>query len=110
MILHDSSSRRQTAASDPVAEHLAALRLDRIQQLAREIELRSEREPDELERITMRLLLDEYASALAHLRAIAREGARNVEQAPAPLKDVRRYVDREREIEAKQRASAAPSD
>jgi hypothetical protein len=58
----------------------------------------------------MRLLLDEYSSALAHLRAVAREGASRVKGARAALKDVRRYVERRRDRAATRPASTAPSD
>lgn len=110
VILDDGSRRRHTTWSNPVDEHLASLRLDRVQQLAREVESRSGRETDELDRVAMRLLLDEFASALFHMRAVAREAAKNMERGPAALKDVRRYVEKEREIEIKQLAATAPSD
>lgn len=109
LILNDGSARRHAPASDPVEQHLASLRLDRIQRLKREVEERSGLETDELDKVAMRLLLEEYASALVHLRAVAREGARNVQSAPAALKDVRRFVEKQQARQAKRPASTAPS-
>jgi len=108
-ILNDASARRHAPASDPVEQHLASLRLDRIQRLTREVEERTGLETDELDKVAMRLLLEEYASALVHLRAVAREGAKNVQAAPAALKDVRRFVEKQQARLAKRPASTAPS-
>ena len=67
-------------------------RFERIRRLSDEIRNRTTVEPDRLDKLMMRLLLDEYAHALAHLRANARECATNIEKVPSALKDVRRVV------------------
>ena len=67
-------------------------RFDRIQRLTRELDDRSGLEPDELDGVTLRLLLDEYANALAHFRAVARDCEGKVTDVRAALKDVRRFV------------------
>ena len=94
-ILNDADTRHNAAAADPVDLHLKSVRLDRIRQLTRAVEDRIGLEPDGLDGITMRLLLDEYTAAVAHLRAVAREAAKRVAGAPAPIKDVGRYLTRQ---------------
>lgn len=96
-ILNESSPRRLAVSPDPVEQHLASVRLDRIQRLARESQERIGIEADELDRVAMRLLLEEYSSAIVHLRAVAHASATVMEGAPAALKDVRRFVEKQRD-------------
>ena len=108
-ILNDTSVRRGTSAQDMVELHLGSVRLERIQRLTREVDGRVGNEIDELDRVAMRLLLEEYVAAVAHLRAVLRDGAQAVEDAPAALKTVRRYIG-QRQRHQKAPVATAPSD
>jgi len=96
--------------ADSIERHLSRVNVDRIRGLARDIERHADDAIDGVNGIVMRLLLDEYVAALAHLRAAMHETATMFQTAPAAVKDVRRYVIQQRERQEQQRASAAPSE
>ena len=99
-----------TPAADAIDRHLARLRLDRVQQLTQHIERHSDRTGDQVDGIALRVLVHEYVTALAHLRAATQEAASRIEAVPPTIKDVRRCLQQEVDLQEKRPASAEPSD
>lgn len=108
-ILNDTRPYGEASALDPV-EHLHRVRLQRIQGLTAQLDDRTGHDVDEMDGVAMRLLLDEYAGALAQLRAVAREGAKTLEGVAAVVRKDRSLVDHQLEQQEKRPASTAPSD
>jgi hypothetical protein len=108
-ILHNASIPRAAATTDAVDVHLRSVPFDRIRQLTAEIDRGAEHDVDELDRVAMRLLLEEYVSAVAHLRAVSRIASQRVDSAPGPLKELRMYVHRQTKLRerAQRRAESA---
>jgi hypothetical protein len=84
-------SRNEADAADV---HLASVPVERIRRLTAELQHDSSRQPDEIDALVMRLLINEYATAVAHLRAVARMAASRVDGAAAPMREARRALHR----------------
>jgi hypothetical protein len=54
----------------------------------------------------MRVLLNDYITAVQHLRSVARAAEAQLEAASAPLTDVRRFVWRELKLQEARRQAA----
>jgi cob(I)alamin adenosyltransferase len=77
---------------DPAETHLASIDLERIRQVTCELQNRADEMPDDLDAVTARVLLNDYASAVGHLRAAARLAERRVASASAPIEEARRFI------------------
>ena len=87
-------------AQDPVAVHLADVPAARIQELTRMLQQRPVELNDDIDALAMRLLLNEYITAIGHLRAVARVAASLVDAGAVPVKQSQRFLrleDRRRE-------------
>jgi hypothetical protein len=94
-----TQSRPVSAQSGPESPdaadvHLASVPLERIGQITRELENRAGEETDEIDALAMRLLLNDYVIAVAHLRAVARLAEQCVDAAWTPVDDARSLVRR----------------
>jgi hypothetical protein len=90
-----------TTETDPGQVHLTSVPLDRIQALTMELQDRSTEDTDEVDAITMRLLLNDYKAAVAHLRAVANGADSRLHAVGAELHESRKTVRREEEMVAK---------
>jgi hypothetical protein len=88
-----STSSSGTDAS-AAGVHLASVPLERIRRLMNELRADGSRDIDDTEALIMRLLLNEYATAVAHLRAVAALAATVVDGAGPRMRDARRAVHR----------------
>jgi hypothetical protein len=77
---------------DPVEAHLESLPLERIRGLASELTGRTATTIDEIEGLTMRLLLDEYSIAVAQLRAVTRLTEQRIATATVPMQEMRLHL------------------
>jgi hypothetical protein len=101
-ILADArQARPQTPASDgnSAQVHLASVPLDRIAQVTSELHARINAEIDDVDALAMQVLLNDYATAVAHLRAVARLAQHHVEAAAVPIDEARRFVRRQLKIQ-----------
>jgi hypothetical protein len=92
-----SASARDT---DPADVHLDSVPLERIHRLTLELTQRASSDSDDVDGLAMRLLLNDYSSAVAHLRAVTRLTERRIADATAPIEDAKLQV-RHREKRAK---------
>lgn len=108
-ILSDARPYNEAATADP-AEHLHQVRLQRIQDFTAQLDEADGRGIDVVDAVAMRLVLDQYASVVAHLRAAARERAATLERLSAQVRSDRRLVDQQLAQRETLLASTAPSD
>ena len=108
-ILSDTRPFGEPSTTDR-PEPLQQVRLKRIQDVTAQLDAGTARPVDEVDAVAMRLVLDEYASVVAHLRAAAREGAATLGSLAAQLKTYQRLLDEQFTRREKPRASTAPSD
>src|SRR5205085_8691331 len=88
-------------ATDPYQVHLASVPLERIQALTAELRERATVDVDDLDGITMRLLLNDYKLAVAHLRAVTNSANARLHNAGYAIHETRKTVQREQEMIAK---------
>lgn len=86
-----SVSRTDVHAADV---HLSSVPAERIRRLTAELADESARHPDEVDALIIRLLLNEYVTAVGHLRAVARMAAARVDGAGLPMREARRALHR----------------
>jgi len=86
------------ADADPVQLHLASVPTERIRQFTAELRARPGIDHDDITVVTMRLLLNDYATAVAHLRAVARLAVSRVEGAAVTIRDSRKQLRREEKL------------
>ena len=96
-----------SADTDPAQVHLMGVPLERIQGLTAELQERSTTDADEVDAITLRLLLNDYKAAVAHLRAVANGVDARLHVVGAELHESRKTLRREEEMATKR---AAPSE
>jgi hypothetical protein len=108
-ILSDARPHGEAATVDP-EEHLHRVRLQRIQDFTAQLDDGDGRGIDVADTVAMRLVLDQYFSVVAHLRAAVRERAAVLGSLAAQLRADRRLVDDQVAQREKPLASTAPSD
>jgi hypothetical protein len=91
-------------AENPVVVHLADVPAARIRELTRILQQRSAEANDEIDVLAMRLLLNDYLAAIAHLRAVARVAASLVDGAAVPVKQADRFLRADEKKRQKQSA------
>jgi hypothetical protein len=106
-ILSDARSSAAGSTPDP-AEYRHRVGLQRIQHLTAQLDERAGRDIDGVDAVTMRLLLEDYANALAALRAAAGEDSNILERSAAALRTDQRRVNELAEQETRF-VSTAPS-
>jgi hypothetical protein len=90
----EAASSGNSDPADPAAAHLAAVAADRIHDITAALQSRTGQPTDALDILTMRLLLSEYVTAAAQLRAMARATEQRLAAAAAPIKDGKGFVRR----------------
>jgi hypothetical protein len=80
--------------SGPTDVHLDSVSLERISRLTSELAQRAAIDTDDIDRLTMRLLLNEYTAAVAHLRAAARLTEQRMLEATVAIQETRLYLRR----------------
>ena len=97
------------SADDPVAVHLADVPSARIRELTRILQQPPMGGNDDIDALAMRLLLNDYMAAIAHLRAVARAAASLVDGAAAPVKQTQRFLRHDdRQLERQSAETASP--
>ncbi|HEY6612905.1 MAG TPA: hypothetical protein VIZ32_00255, partial [Vicinamibacterales bacterium] len=94
--------------ADPVGVHLAEVPEARIRVLTRMLQQQPTDGNDDIDVLAMRLLLNDYIAAVAHLRAVARVAASLVDGVTAPVKQGHRLLRLDDKRRQKQAGSAAP--
>lgn len=89
---------------DPVTLHMADVPTERIRRFTTELQS-ANGDRDEIAAVTMRLLLNDYTTAVAHLRAVARISVARIESALEPIRECQKFLRREEKIEMKKRAA-----
>ena len=93
-ILAATAGRTAPAVADAAGVHLSGVPADRIRGLTVLLHDGIERDVDAVDAIVMRLLLEEYVTAVGHLRAVARMAAAHIDGAAAPVREARRALHR----------------
>jgi hypothetical protein len=98
------------SSADPVAVHLTELPAERIRRFTRVLETTrgSEVGNDAVDMLTIRLLMNDFASAVGQLRAVANIATSLIDGAANPMKDTQRFLKREAWREEKRRARSLP--
>jgi hypothetical protein len=88
-ILADSKALASTSArdTDPADVHIGSVALERIKRLAMELTQQGRTDIDDIDRLTMRLLLNDYTAAVAHLRAAMRLTEQRMSDATLPIQE-----------------------
>jgi hypothetical protein len=85
----------QRGDADPVRVHLDSVPLERMRRLASELQQQSPDAADDLDSVMVRLLLNDYTAAIAHLRAVARLAEQNVASAGASIHGAKALLQQE---------------
>jgi hypothetical protein len=80
---------------DPVSLHLTAVPGERIRELTSFLTRTMEHDIDEIDVVAMRLLLNDYTSAVGHLRAVARSAAARIDDAAMPIREAQLFMKRD---------------
>jgi paraquat-inducible protein B len=84
-----STSARET---DPADVHLGSVSLERISRLTAELSQKTASDIDDIDRLAMRLLLNDYTAAVAHLRAAMRLAEQRMADATLPIEQAGLHV------------------
>ena len=77
----------------PADAHLAGVPLERIRRITSELQQRTGADIDDIDEVTMSLLLNDYRTAVAHLRAVARLAEQGVTAAAASIQEARLFIE-----------------
>ena len=111
-ILAESSAVLEPASSpdaDLADVHLGRVPLARIGRLTSELRQRGTVDIDDIDRVAMRMLLSDYAAAVAHLRATARLAEQRLADAAAPIQEMRLLIRRRDKLAAGAKRKPDPS-
>ena len=99
-------SREQAASfsseGDPVSLHLGAVPSERIRELTSLLARATAGDNDEIDIVAMRLLLNDYTSAIEHLRAVARSAATRIDDAATPVREAQLFMKRDQRREERE--------
>ncbi len=90
-----------------VAAHLAAVPVERLRKMTSSLRAGLNDGLDDVDALTMRLLLNDYALGVAHLRAIAKTAAARMDEAADLIREGQRFVHREQKLDARRSAARA---
>ena len=92
--------------AEPERAHLAIVPLERIREVTSELEGRPLHGGDAVDALTIQMLLNDYATAVAHLRAVVRLAESRVESASTTIDQVRRVVRRQLKVKPAKHGSS----
>jgi hypothetical protein len=100
------------SSADPVALHLTEMPAERIRRFTHALGTPrgTAVDNDEIDALTIRLLMNDFANAVGHLRAVANIAASLIDGAAKPIKDTQQFLKREAWREEKMRAQSLSSD
>jgi len=101
------SGAKREASGDSVQFHLTSVPLERIRELTLELQPRTDIDIDEVDAVTMRVLLNDYAAAVTHLRAVASAADERLATASAGIGESREFLRRQQELAVKRAARFA---
>jgi hypothetical protein len=87
------SSSAKSGDTEPADTLLASVPIDRIRQATLELQRRTTA-PDDLETVTMRLVLNQYMFTVANLRAVTQLAARRIADATACIEQSQQFIRR----------------
>jgi hypothetical protein len=96
-ILAETTSGTTSVSSsdtDATDVHLSSVPTERIRRLTRELQRDLPGALDEIDVVILTLLLNEYSSAVGHLRAVVRMAAATVDNAAGPVREAKRLAHR----------------
>jgi hypothetical protein len=93
-------------SADAVAVHLTEMPAERIRRFTHALGTTpgSDVDNDAIDMLTIRLLMNDFANAVGHLRAVATIAASLVDEAATPVRETQRFLKREAWREEKRRA------
>jgi hypothetical protein len=108
-----AQDRRATPVSiesqtDPATLHLTEMPTERIRRFTHALGTKrgNDIDNDAIDILTMRLLLNDFTSAVGHLRAVANIAASLIDHAAKPVREAHRLIKAENRREEKMRAQA----
>jgi hypothetical protein len=113
IIARDRATQTRTGrdGADPVAVHLTSVPADRIRDLTESLKSNgTDPDNDAVDILTMRLLLNDFATAVEHLRGIAAIAATMIDNAAKPVRESQRLVKHEDTQEEKRRLQRSSED
>jgi hypothetical protein len=105
-ILAESNTAGSTSVrdTDPADVHLGSVPLERIRRLTAVLTDGAGTDVDDIDALAMRLLLNDYTTAVAHLRAVARLTEQRMADATVPIEAADLHVrQRTKRAETKRR-------
>lgn len=106
-ILAQSRTSSTSGEEDAAALHLAAMPVERIQRFTHTLASQPAQAGwDDVDGVTMRLLLDDYVDAVGHLRAVSRLAAARIDAAVGPIYECRSFLARQDKLALKRAAVA----
>lgn len=107
----DASKATGESLTDPIAHHLKSVPAERIRHytLALQSALGPDEHNDDVDLLTMRLLLNDFNVAVRHLRGVADVTATIVDEAAKPIRESQRFMKREDKREERKRREAEPA-
>jgi hypothetical protein len=114
ILAHERRATSPSAESqtDPAALHLTEMPTERIRRFTHALATTrgGDLDNDAIDILTIRLLLNDFTSAVGHLRAVANIAASLIDNAASPVKAAQRFIKFEDRREAKQGAETRPQD
>ena len=104
ILSQESVNGRGSADADPLRP--PELQIERLRLLTLELQ-QDGSDNDEVDAVTMRVLLNDYSATLAAFREMAREAGSHLTAASGPIKEARRFLKRLEKRKRKQEAESA---
>jgi hypothetical protein len=104
----DASIATGPSLTDSITQHLKSVPAERIRHYTRALqsELGADTNNDDVDLLTMRLLLNDFNVAVGHLRGVADLTATIVDEAAKPIRESQRFMKREDKREDRKRREA----
>jgi hypothetical protein len=94
----------------PADAHLAGVPLERIRRITSELQQRAGADIDDIDEVTMSLLLNDYRTSVAHLRAVARLAEQGVTAAAASIQEASLFIEGQLKLAEAARREALDAD
>lgn len=112
VLAHDRDSAAfagNASVVDPVARHIGKVRVERIRHCTAALQPShsADMSTDDVDVLTMRVLLNEFVMAVRHLRAVTDMAATVVDEAMKPVRESHKIINHEKKREERTRLAAA---